>query len=31
MHKNFVAGLIARLVPHTGCGPNSFYTSIKLC
>jgi len=30
MHQNFVAGLIARLVPHTGCGPNSFFTRI-LC
>jgi len=31
MHKISWEALIARFVPHSGCGPNSIYTRIKVC
>jgi len=31
MHKISWEALIARFVPHPGCGTNSIYTRIELC
>jgi len=31
MHEISREALIARFVPHPGCGPNSIFTRIKLC
>jgi len=31
MHKILWEALIARFVPHPGCGTNSIYTRLELC